>query len=1083
MLGRTAAPALFLALASACISAANAAEYITAPIIRVETGMHAGAIRALATDADGRYLVTGGADKTVRLWSLPRVELLKTLRAPIGERNEGTIAAIAMSPDGKLIAAAGDTCKSYETSYCAFVFDAASGAIVKRITGFKNGITRLDWSPDGAVLAAGMGSTGGIRLLHTTDWTELGADSRYGDWVTSLHFDGRGHLATASFDGKIRLYTYDAKGLALVAAKSTAEFELPGLPLWANQIVGKPRAVRFSPDGSKLAVGQGNGANWMTVMAADTLRTLYVASTFRTLDWRGIEYIAWSGDGDVLYAGTGSGERRAQPIRRWRDGGRGGFVDLDVSEDPVSGLVALKDGGIAFATSGPLLGIYDAKGNRAVSLTAQAGDFYGRTDAFKVSRDGAYVEFPYGAGTTLGFDLGERKLGPAAASRPDVQEPVTNAGALRFYTKWKDTFGALAAGDVPLKMGPFEISRSLAIAPDRESFLVGTRYFLRHYAKDGRPLWTVPTTFDAFAVNFSGDGRFALAVIGDGTLRWYSRANGRLLLTLFVASDRKRWVLVSPSGFYDSSMGAEELIGWHVNRGRDEAADFFPVSRLRAKFYRPGVVTDIIRSGDDGEAFRLAAVELGTAPLPSAGQPPPASVPSKAAAGAAAPPAAAPAPSPAIPSPATDKPLAPPATVADSVPATPAPVATAAPAVDPKPATVSGKLPAISEKSVAARSGEDPVTAQAEVTSTAPQRVADITRVLPPVVTVLSPASGSTVSGNQVTLRYTVKSDQDAPVIAVRARVNGVGHASRSVRARADTDVREMTVAIPPEDSEILLFAENKFGISSPASVRLTWTGAKPSPADEKPVLYVLAIGVSAYREPDFRLNFAAKDAVDFAAIVRKQKGAFYRDVVVRLLTDEMAGREDVIAGFEWLQQAVTPNDVGIVLIAGHGVNDERGNYFYLPVNADVDRLDATGVPFGAIKAHLANLRGKALLFVDTCHAGNVMGKRRGLSADNTGILNELASPEYGLVVIASSTGRQNSFENVDWGNGAFTKALVEGLSGRADLKKRGRITHKMLDFYVSDRVDELTQGRQTPINTSPLGVPDYTIAVVAQPG
>ena len=81
--------------------------------------------------------------------------------------------------------------------------------------------------------------------------------------------------------------------------------------------------------------------------------------------------------------------------------------------------------------------------------------------------------------------------------------------------------------------------------------------------------------------------------------------------------------------------------------------------------------------------------------------------------------------------------------------------------------------------------------------------------------------------------------------------------------------------------------------------------------------------------------------------------------------------------------------------------------------------------------------------------------------------------------MIASSTGKQYSFENTEWGNGAFTKALVEGLSGRADLKKRGRITHKMLDFYVSDRVEELTQGRQTPVNTSPFGVPDYTIAVI----
>ena len=106
------------------------------------------------------------------------------------------------------------------------------------------------------------------------------------------------------------------------------------------------------------------------------------------------------------------------------------------------------------------------------------------------------------------------------------------------------------------------------------------------------------------------------------------------------------------------------------------------------------------------------------------------------------------------------------------------------------------------------------------------------------------------------------------------------------------------------------------------------------------------------------------------------------------------------------------------------------------------------------------------------------MGGRRGWTADVNGVLNELSSPEYGLVVLASSTGKQFSLEDASWGNGAFTKALVEGLSGQADLKKRGRITHKMLDFYVSDRVDELTKGKQTPVNPSPQGVPDYVVAV-----
>lgn len=94
-------------------------------------------------------------------------------------------------------------------------------------------------------------------------------------------------------------------------------------------------------------------------------------------------------------------------------------------------------------------------------------------------------------------------------------------------------------------------------------------------------------------------------------------------------------------------------------------------------------------------------------------------------------------------------------------------------------------------------------------------------------------------------------------------------------------------------------------------------------------------------------------------------------------------------------------------------------------------------------------------------------------------MIYELASAENGVVVFSSSTGRQLSYEDVAWGNGAFTKALVEGLDGKADYQKDGRITHKMLDLYISERVEEITKGRQSPVTQAPGGVPDYPVAVV----
>ncbi|HOW54179.1 MAG TPA: caspase family protein, partial [Syntrophorhabdaceae bacterium] len=151
---------------------------------------------------------------------------------------------------------------------------------------------------------------------------------------------------------------------------------------------------------------------------------------------------------------------------------------------------------------------------------------------------------------------------------------------------------------------------------------------------------------------------------------------------------------------------------------------------------------------------------------------------------------------------------------------------------------------------------------------------------------------------------------------------------------------------------------------------------------------------------------------------------------------------------------------------------------YFLPVNTDLDKLKRTGLAFSDIKNTVVSLAGKTILFVDTCHSGNVMGSRRGI-ADINALVNELSSAENGAVVFSSSSGRQFAMEDSSWGNGAFTKALVEGISGKADFLGKGRITINMLDLYLSERVKELTQGKQTPTTAKPTTVPDFPIAVM----
>ncbi|HEY5512441.1 MAG TPA: caspase family protein, partial [Geomonas sp.] len=236
-------------------------------------------------------------------------------------------------------------------------------------------------------------------------------------------------------------------------------------------------------------------------------------------------------------------------------------------------------------------------------------------------------------------------------------------------------------------------------------------------------------------------------------------------------------------------------------------------------------------------------------------------------------------------------------------------------------------------------------------------------------------------------------------------------------------------------------------------------------------------VGVGAYPDKDLALDFAAKDAKDFAALMLRQKGGLYGEATARILTDAGATREAVLDGLAWLRRAATDRDTAVVFLSGHGITEPNGTYYYLPVNGQPEKLAGTAVVFSEIRNTLMSLPGKAVLFVDTCHAGDVLGGRNAAS-DVSSMVNELSSAENGVVVFASSTGGQSSLEDASWGNGAFTKALVEGVTGKADYTGRGRITVTSLDLWLSDRVAELTEGRQTPTTAKPRTIPDFPLAL-----
>ena len=128
----------------------------TDPVLVLDPGRHTAAIKRLDADREGRFLVTASDDKTVRVWAASDGRLLRTIRLPAGPGDVGKAYAAAISPDSTIVAA-GRWTASIGTDESIYLFDRASGRLLRRAGGLPNVVNHLAFSPDGKWLAAALG--------------------------------------------------------------------------------------------------------------------------------------------------------------------------------------------------------------------------------------------------------------------------------------------------------------------------------------------------------------------------------------------------------------------------------------------------------------------------------------------------------------------------------------------------------------------------------------------------------------------------------------------------------------------------------------------------------------------------------------------------------------------------------------------------------------------------------------------------------------------------------------------------------------------------------------------------------------
>ncbi len=619
--------------------------------MKLETGTHTARIYQLLVTPDGKTLLSAG-DTTIRVWDVETKQQIRMLLGQIGDGSSGEIQRIALSRNGKYVVALAwmnpaGTDGALDRKTDVRVYELATGNLQAAFQ-FPGTLQDLDFSPDDKYLAIvgnpqqpsprrgyiqlyaasnilqGFGAmpapvasealyeyealipayvrfipdkqeqSAGYRMVVATWYHHPGEAPEYTGGLLwySASPDGAltkmsalreteervppsalavsrdfvivtPALTTATKENKFFCHAHDGKLVATVPTESN------------------PAQPAFSQDGNQLIVGQADDRAPVQVRMYDTMGGQFqLKSTYAGHD-SAVHATALLSDGTAVSAG---GDENA--IHFWSG--------AHVAGEPTAQIIGVgqtvhavginSKEQIGFGNRGDLrLADGSTLLQRMFDLKAMTLDALSDTDAAAFRR----VQKRFG---DQSLEWKEQWGYTNLYLLPDDM-PLTGVPPVGWYGV--TTFGFTENGTIVTGAGDGKVR----VAP-------------RHADGSYDPPQRLLVGHAARILDHAAGGRWLVTAGADQIIRfWYladveqdSPADLQPALNLFVGSDDE-WVIWSKSNYYNASQRGDRYIGFHVNRGPDKEALFFPSHRFIKAFFRPDIIQAIVEHGSEDRAF------------------------------------------------------------------------------------------------------------------------------------------------------------------------------------------------------------------------------------------------------------------------------------------------------------------------------------------------------------------------------------------------------------------------------------------------------------------------------------------------